>query len=233
MPLDGMHAMDATQLAAAYRLIAELFVYPEDRDQDRIQAARMLLERAPAELREPLDAFLAAPLAMSAEEYVTTLELAPKVPLYLGAHLYDEPQSCRGAGMSGRNGYMLELGNIYRHFGVESGGGEMTDFVPVVVEFLAISLERGAEDRIGLRRYLVETLLLNGLESLLSALRKYESPYVYLVEALRVALAQDIARMADGPKWKPPADLERSPVADAICGLAETEGAVPENGVEL
>jgi nitrate reductase assembly molybdenum cofactor insertion protein NarJ len=135
--------------------------------------------------------------------------------------------------MSGRNGYMLELANIYRHFGVESHGGEMADFVPVIIEFLAISLERSSEDHIGLRRYFVEVQLLNGLESLLSALRKYESPYAYLVEALRVALTEDITLMADEPKWQPPADLDRQQVPDAVRGLAASNGAEPGNGVEL
>ncbi len=94
--------MDKIQLSAAYRLISELFVYPEDRDPARIEAAMAALAAAPETLREPLDNFLAAPLFGSAEEYVATLELAPAVPLYLGSHLYEEPQSCRGAGMSGR-----------------------------------------------------------------------------------------------------------------------------------
>ena len=225
--------MNKTQLTAAYRLIAELFVYPEERDAALIEAGMAHLGNAPAALREPLQAFLAAPGSTSAEEYVATLELAPPVPLYLGSYLYDEPESCRGAGMSGRNGYMLQLSNIYRHFGVELAGGEMSDFVPVIVDFLAISLDRGDADQIGLRRYLVESLLINAIESVLSALRKYESPYTHLIEALRVVLADDIAHMADGPKWQPPADSDRSPVPAPLRGLTATNQAEPENWVEL
>lgn len=225
--------MDRTQLTAAYRLISELFLYPEDRDPARIEAARAALAAAPEALREPLDDFLAAPLAGSAEEYVATLELAPAVSLYLGSHLYEEPQSCRGAGMSGRNGYMLEIGNIYRHFGVELAGGELADFVPVMVEFLGLSLERGDQDRIGLRRYFVETMLTTGLTSLLSALRRHESPYAHLVDALGVALAADIAQMAGGPKWRPPAGDDRLPVPATVCGPAAANHTASENGAEL
>ena len=224
--------MDRTQLTAAYGLISELFLYPEDRDPARIEAAMAALAPAPAALREPLDNFLAAPLAGSAEEYVATLELAPAVSLYLGSHLYEEPQSCRGAGMSGRNGYMLEIANIYRHFGVELAGGEMADFVPVMVEFLGLSLERGDQDRIGLRRYFVETMLTTGLASLLSALRRHESPYAHLVDALGVALAEDIAQMADGPKWQPPANDDRRPVPATVCGPAAANHTASENGAE-
>ncbi len=225
--------MDKTQLTAAYRLISELFLYPESRDPDTIEAAMAALAAAPEALRKPLDNFLAAPLAGSVEEYVATLELAPAVPLYLGSHLYDEPQSCRGAGMSGRNAYMLEIANIYRHFGVELAGGELADFVPVMVEFLGVSLERGDQDRIGLRRYFVETMLTTGLASLLSALRRHESPYAHLVDALGVALAEDIAQMAGGPKWQPPADDIRLPDAANVCGPASATHTASENGAEL
>ncbi len=225
--------MDRTQLSAAYHLISELFLYPEDRDPARIEAEMAALAAAPEALREPLDDFLAAPLAGSAEEYVATLELAPAVPLYLGSHLYDEPQSCRGAGMSGRNAYMLEIANIYRHFGVELAGGELADFVPVMVEFLGVRLERSDQDQIGLRRYFVETMLTTGLASLLSALRRHESPYAHLVDALGVALAEDIAQMAGGPKWQPPADDDRLPVPASVCGLAVANHTASENGAEL
>ncbi len=224
--------MDRTQLTTVYRLISELFLYPEERDRATIEAAMAALAAAPPALRKPLDDFLAAPLAASVEEYVATLELAPAVSLYLGSHLYEEPQTCRGAGMSGRNGYMLELANIYRHFGVELAGGEMADFVPVIVEFLGVSLEPGDRDRIGLRRYFVETMLTTGLASLLSALRRHESPYAHLVDALGVALAEDIAQMAGGPKWRPPADDDRPPVAAAARGLAAANHSASGNGAE-
>jgi nitrate reductase delta subunit len=225
--------MDRTQLTAAYRLISELFLYPEDRDPARTEAGLAALAAAPEALREPLREFFAAPLAESAEEYVTTLELAPAVSLYLGSHLYEEPQSCRGAGMSGRNGYMLELGNIYKHFGVELAGKELADFVPVIVEFLGVSLERGDRDRIGLRRYFVETMVTAGFASLLAALRKHESPYAHLVDALGVALAEDTAQMAGGPKWRPPVDDDRLPVGASVCGPAAATHMASENGAEL
>ncbi len=135
--------------------------------------------------------------------------------------------------MSGRNGYMLELSNIYRHFGIEMAGGEMADFVPVIVEFLGLSLAHGDRDDIGLRRYLVETLLVNGIESLLSALRKCESPYANLVLALRTALAEDIAQMAGSPKWRPSASDDRPQAPDVVHGLTAPIPSTPEAGVEI
>ena len=225
--------MDSLKLASAYRLISELFLYPEDRDTAKIEAELANLADCPPELRTPLDTFLTTPSAMSTQEYVATLELSPPVPLYFGAHLYDEPKTCRGAGLSGRNGYMLELGNIYRHFGVEFAGRELVDFVPVVVEFLGISLERSDADQIGLRRYFIETLLINGVETLWSALRKHESPYALLIEALRVALTEDIARMAGGPKWVPSTDVDGQEIPASDRAATAIDHTVYENGVEL
>ena len=120
-----------------------------------------------------------------------------------------------------------------RLVGVELAGGELADFVPVMIEFLGLSLERGDQDRIGLRRYFVETMLTTGLTSLLSALRRHESPYAHLVDALGVALAADIARMAGGPKWRPPAGDDRLPVPATVCGPAAANHTASENGAEL
>lgn len=224
--------MNRKELAATYSVIAELFLYPEDRDMAAIDADIVALDGCP-ELLTPLGTFLSSPSSVSVEEYVSTLELTPLVPLHLGSYLFEEPESCRGAGMSGRNGYMLELGNIYRHFGVEFAGKEMTDFVPVVVEFLGISLDRMDMDQIGLRRYLVETLLVNAIECLMSALRKAESPYQHLIEALRVALSEDIAQMAGGPIWQAPADEDVGQMPDFVRDRLTNEFDSIENGPEL
>lgn len=207
--------MNQEELITSYRLIAELFLYPEERDGDRIDADFAALQ-ATSEVRASIETFFSSPLSASADEYISTLELKPLVSLYLGSFLFDEPASCRGAGMSGRNAYMLELTNIYRHFGVEFSGKEMSDFVPVVVEFLGLSLDRMDADKIGLRRYFVETLLVNAIECLLSDLRKADSPYRHLIEALRIAIAEDIAQMAGGPIWQRPAEADVGRVPGGI-----------------
>jgi nitrate reductase assembly molybdenum cofactor insertion protein NarJ len=112
---------------------------------------------------------------------------------------------------------MLELRNIYRHFGVEFSGSEMTDFVPVIIEFLGISLERQDLDQIGLRRYLLEELLEKGFKNLTLELEKRESPYSQLIDAVLIAMADDMEQMAGGPKWRPPPEesQRRDSAADA------------------
>ncbi len=116
--------------------------------------------------------------------------------------------------MSGRNAYMIELVNIYKHYGYELDGGELPDFLPLMVEFLWISMEKVERDTIGLRRHFVERYLLPGLEPLSAALKEYGSSYNWLIDSLRAALVEDRTLMADQPMWQPPADesQQRTPV---------------------
>ena len=211
--------MDTRWLAPSYELIAELLLHPDDRDGVRISALLKRLDAEPPTELEPVRRFLSDPAASSKDEYVQTLELSPPCPLYLGAYLFDEPTTCRGIGTSGRNAYMLELSGIYRHFGFALSGRELSDYLPLAVEFLGISLERAARDRIGLRRRLLEQYVRPGLGPLKEKLRKYASPYVLLVEALESVVAEDVRHLGDVPAWQPPERRpdrgRRLPVLDA------------------
>lgn len=191
-------------LSPSYRLIAELFLYPEERDSDRIEKECKTARQSPASIQDSIDKFLAEPASFSSDEYMKMFELSSTCPLYLGSYLFDEPKSCRGMGLSGRNTYMIELANIYKHFGFELKGGELPDFLPVMVDFLWISLEKIERDRIGLRRHFLEHYLLPGIEPFSAALKKHKSPYVWLMKALEAALKVDIAFMSDKPTWEPP-----------------------------
>jgi nitrate reductase molybdenum cofactor assembly chaperone NarJ/NarW len=196
-------------LGAIYQVIAELLLNPAFRDEERI--ALNLAKIGPSEVRERIERFLDSPRAHDVDEYTQTLELAPPVPLYLGAYIYEEPSSCRGAGASGRNQFMIELSALYAHFGFTLGDKELPDFVPVVAEFLAVSLDHPERDGIGLRRRLVDKQVRPGLAPLRKALQKYESIYDLLIEALEVAVDEDLERLADDPVWLPPEVAETIP----------------------
>ena len=88
------------------------------------------------------------------------MELAPACPLYLGYYLFDEPRTCRGAATSGRNRYMIELAAVYRHFGLEPTAAEVPDFLPLVLEFLSLSLDRPERNRDGLREIFIHRYVL-------------------------------------------------------------------------
>ncbi len=205
--------MNVFELASCYRLIAELFIYPAERQATLIDAELETLKQSPASVRDPIIAFLSKPGASSLDEYIRTLELDPPCPLYLGTYLFDEPKSCRGAGLSGRNGYMIELAGIYKHFGVELTGKELADFLPVMLDFLSISLDRSEQDQIGLRRHFVENFVSTGLEPMHKALKKFDSPYALLIDSLKSALQEDLALMVDQPMWIPPVEDQKPPIA--------------------
>jgi nitrate reductase delta subunit len=189
-------------LGLIYRLIGELLLNPAVRDSGRVDSLKQALSDMP--IRDLIDAFLAQRAAHDVDEYTQTLELTPPCPLYLGAHLYEEPNSCRGAGACGRNQYMIELGAIYEHFGFGLANRELPDFLPVMVEFLAVSLDNKERDTIGLRRRLFEHYLMPGIPRLRKALQKYESVYDLLLQALEISAEEDLERMADDPIWLSP-----------------------------
>ncbi|MFQ5563457.1 MAG: nitrate reductase molybdenum cofactor assembly chaperone [Parvularculaceae bacterium] len=198
--------MHRQAISDCYRLIGELLLYPEERDGARIDAGRAALRHAPAAVRTPIERFARNPEAESVDLYLQTIEMTGACPLYVGAYLFEEPKSCRGAGLSGRNAYMLELANAYRHFGFDLNGRELADFLPVILEFLAISLERRAWDRIGLRRWIVERRVTPAIPKMASRFEKHDSPYALLVEALDALLHEDAQSMCEDPIWLPPAD---------------------------
>lgn len=203
--------MQGEWLSATYRLIGELLLHPDDRDVRRLNGLLRRFRQESLDELEPVREFLTHPGSSSKDEYVQTLELSPPCPLYLGAYLFDEPTTCRGVGVSGRNSYMLELVGVYRHFGFDLSGRELPDYLPALVDFLWISLERGDRDGIGLRRRLVEQYVHPGLKPLRAALAKYRSPYALLIEALERTVDQDIRLMGDAPAWRPPLPPPEAP----------------------
>lgn len=201
--------MDHETLAATYQLVGELLLHPHDRDPVRVATGRRVLDSAPPVVTAALAAFDRHPDANSADAYVHTVELAPPCPLYLGAYLFDEPSTCRDIGLSERNRYMLELVGIYRHFGFELEGGELPDFLPVVVDFLWLSRVHGTRDRIGLRRRLLERFVRPALGPLREGLERHKSPYAHLIVMLEAAVTADRELLGDQPAWTPPAPERR------------------------
>ena len=88
--------MNTTGLVAGYRLIAELLLHPDDRDGAKIAALARELDDAAG---DSIGEFLADAACGSRDEYVQTLELSPPCPLYLGAHLFEEPTSLHVLGL--------------------------------------------------------------------------------------------------------------------------------------
>lgn len=213
----------ATALAAVYGAVAEWFLYPEEVSPASLtpeavaaveEAAEAIDPRLAVELRE----FLAGREAVDPEAYLNLLELDPTCPLYLGSYQFAEPETCASAGVSERNMYMLEIGNIYRHFGLEPAG-ELPDFVPAVAEFLGFSASsEGSDDE--LRERLIGRMVLPGARLFAEKLESEEGPYRHLARAFVICLERDAAIEADE---QPDLDAEQVP---SVIAAGRKDGAV-------
>jgi len=182
---------DKTQvLRDVYAALAELWSSPQDIDQEKadglISEALARWESIDEAGPTCLSRFLQAPVPET--DYVDLFELDPRCPLYLGSHTFDEPTTCAGAATSDRNGYMLELGGIYKHFGMTLNGKELADYLPLMMEFLALS----AESKDPIRDKLIREYILPYLPPMRSKLEELKTPYLYLLDALERTLKFDL-----------------------------------------
>jgi nitrate reductase delta subunit len=182
-----MSSTDGTLiLKDAYLLMAALWCSPPEEHAER-EAIRKDAEEV-VERLESVDRESAAMLSrflgentISEEDYIDLFELNPQCALYLGAHTYEEPKTCATAAVSDRNEYMIELVGIYRHFGQKPNGTELPDYLPLMVDFLALTTE-SKDDPI--RTKLCNEYLLPFLPPIRSRLGELETPYRHLLDAL-------------------------------------------------
>ena len=183
-----------------YRLIADLWCSPRDvnlptlyedlrviidsvrREKDSIMSEDLYLKWE--DVVHYLEKFLAVP-PLSEAEYIEMFELDPKCPLYLGYHNYDEPTTCHTAATSQRNEYMIELKAIYRHFGLILGKPEMPDYLPLMIEFLALTLDKRYDP---IRVKFIDEYFLPYLPPMKDTLKKLNSSYHHLISALEKLL---------------------------------------------
>ena len=184
--------MDATTVTSCYQLLAELLLYPEERQEDRIRQLGPEVEAAPDPVRKPLLELLANPAIHDCGAYLEELEMSRNRPLYLGFYLFDEPESCSSAGTCGRNGYMIELSGIYRHYGLELDGREMPDFLPLVLDFLALSAARREGDEGALRTKLIAHYLQPAVINMHERFSEHGGPWLLAVDALVALLRSEL-----------------------------------------
>lgn len=179
-------------LRDAYACIADLWCSPRDVRMEEVKRRAETVvaawEGTDKEGAASLSRFLRN--SISEEEYVELFELDPRCSLYLGSHVFEEPKTCAQAGLSDRNGYMIELLGIYRHLGLSPNGKELPDYLPLMVEFL--SLSAGSEDPV--RGKLVKDYMLPYLPPIRSKLEQLKTPYVCLLDALERVLRTDVGQ---------------------------------------
>jgi nitrate reductase delta subunit len=156
-----------------YRLLSVLLRYPDERlaaGRDEIAAAVEALPRSPE--KEPLGSFAAYLAAHSqlelAQAYVATFDLRRRTSLYL---TYYQHGDTRKRGMA-----LLRLKRLYAAAGLELAGGELPDYLPLVLEFAALAPDGAGEQLLRQHR--------PALELIRHGLRESGSPYADLLDAL-------------------------------------------------
>jgi len=180
------HAESNQILKGVYSLMAELWCSPSEmkakKDEIKKDTKGVIkkLENIDKESAMLLRKFLEEN-TISDESYIDLFELDPQCALYLGSHKYDEPKMCANAAVSDRNKYMIELKAIYKHFRKIPDERELPDYLPLMIDFLSLTIE-SKDDSV--RGKFIKEYLLPFLPLIHSKLKELKTPYVYLIDAL-------------------------------------------------
>ena len=179
--------MESNQiLKDVYSLMAELWCSPSEMNAKKDEIKKdtkgviKKLENIDKESAVLLRKFLEEN-TISDESYIDLFELDPQCALYLGSHKYDEPKMCANAAVSDRNKYMIELKAIYKHFRKIPDERELPDYLPLMIDFLSLTIESKNDS---VRGKFIKEYLLPFLPLIHSKLKELKTPYVYLIDAL-------------------------------------------------
>ena len=182
------------ELAQAYKLIADLLSYPEQPNlEKRLSLSQEVTSSLAQLIPEATDLIRHSVQDLNSlrpEQYVDIFELSPKCPLYLGYYGFEEPATCASAGTSERNQLMMEMANIYRHYGLSLEDKELPDFLPAVVEFLWLTCD--SEERVP-RCKLISEFVLPYLPKIAQRLAGLHSAYANLLNALEQLLKYELS----------------------------------------
>ena len=175
-----------------YKLMSELWCSPSDTNIVNIKkdSENLIkkLEDVNKEAAILLQKFIEEN-TISEESYIDLFELDPKCSLYLGSHSYDEPKTCAGAGVSDRNKYMIEIKAIYKHFRRIADEKELPDYLPLMIDFLSLTIESKNDP---VRGKFIKEYFLPFLPPVHSKLKELKTPYVYLIDALSKIMNIDL-----------------------------------------
>jgi len=180
-----MNSIEKNQtIKDVYRLMSEMWCSPSETNTTNIkkEAEEVIkkLEDVNKEAAILLRKFLEEN-TISDESYIDLFELDPKCSLYLGSHSYDEPKTCAGAGVSDRNKYMIEIKAIYKHFRRIADEKELPDYLPLMIDFLSLTIESKNDP---VRGKFIKEYFLPFLSPVHSKLKELKTPYVHLIDAL-------------------------------------------------
>ncbi len=170
--------MSLDVIGLMYRALATLLLNPVHGEAELNKVRAPLLSLGTVELdddlrrlwRELVD-ILQLGYPGDEEEYISLFELSPKVPLYLSHYYSDDPQS--------KIFFMLYLKNLYRFSGLIQVHGELPDYLPLILEYLGLTWNRGHR---GMRSHFISHYLLPLITNLREKLDAYSLKYTRVID---------------------------------------------------
>lgn len=160
----------------AHMAASILLDYPSEERRARFGAVAASVALLPDPLRHAFEAFLSAADAMSQQEleihFTATFDLKRKCCPYLS---YYAAGDTRRRGMA-----LVRFVEAYRAAGWEVAADELPDYLPMVLEFSAISDSPIAQELLAAHQ--------DGIEVLRTALEAVPSSYAHVVEAVSLSL---------------------------------------------
>jgi len=177
----GRHVgVDDRQRCLTFLIAARLLTYPDQGLLDELATLRAATTQLPEDvagpLRTALDRTESEELLTLQQQYVSTFDLKRRCCLYLTYYLNGDTR---------RRGVELwRFQQTYRRVGISVTGGELPDFLPVLLEFAA-----DGGDALGAAALLLAEHR-EGLEVLQSALEGLTSPYAPVVAVVAAVLPE-------------------------------------------
>ena len=161
-----------------YKILSALLEYPDRELVDHLPEIRLEIGNSPnidmAEkdaLQKVLDHLADTPLTEMQAAYVKTFDLTPEHSLHLTHHLFgDDNDKNRGPAL-------IDLGELYKDYGVKTVTNELPDYLPLVLEFVAMLDDNEAREFLSDADKVLTVLTTN--------LHKANSPYAPLLSIVK------------------------------------------------
>lgn len=124
------------------------------------------------------------------EMYVKTFDFQKDTTLYMTFYKYEDSRE-RGA-------LLVRLKQAYELFGLAIEGTELSDYLPLMCEFLYAAPWQGHEQQAASGLDLMLAVMEDGTYHLLNALEKADSPYFHLIKGLRETFKVCVIQEAPG-----------------------------------
>jgi len=121
-----------------YKLISVLLEYPDRELLDHLPEIREAIDKnhdidatEKAAMQKFIDHLANTPLTELQASYVQTFDLTPEHSLHLTHHLFSDDND------RNRGPALIDLGELYKEYGVKVMTNELPDYLPLVLEFAA------------------------------------------------------------------------------------------------